>query len=121
MKCWRCKFRLTVNLSRNSTGNKTSAILNQFLSFGFQAYSDTAYTGTKSEVFDDPGLFHLGFMAHSYVWQPDQSGCCATICRNLTIKGWRCKQTTSADAPEPFDVIFIGCGARAAEVEGRCD
>ncbi|RYP76018.1 hypothetical protein DL770_007296 [Monosporascus sp. CRB-9-2] len=77
--------------------------------FAFQAFDEMDYQGSATGLFKAQGHFFLDFNASSYVWQPNGTLCCVTMCRRSTWTGWWCQQRYQPNSSAPFDNIDIGC------------
>lgn len=89
--------------------------------FQFQAFLDPKYLGNASAIITEEGFTDLGMQAHSYVWLPNNTGCCVTFCQNLTYAGgWWCQQRYQQNASGWFERIYIGCGDDASQANSRC-
>ena len=79
--------------------------------FAFQAFSGKEYGGEATEIYTSEGFHDFGFTAKSYVWIPNDSGCCVAFCEDEknTTNRW-CPERFREDASEPFPRLGVLCG-----------
>ncbi|KAK0640630.1 hypothetical protein B0T16DRAFT_379020, partial [Cercophora newfieldiana] len=86
----------------------------------FQAFSQPAYLGTATAVIQEEGFFDIG-QRRSYVWLPDDTGCCVTFCKDkTTATGWWCKARYRTNATGVFSRVYIWCGGIDGVKNGTC-
>ncbi|RYP08786.1 hypothetical protein DL764_001697 [Monosporascus ibericus] len=83
----------TVSATSVSTPPPTPTVFlnNNTEDFAFQAFDDRDYEGRATGLFKAQGHFALEFNVSSYVWQPNGTRCCVTMCRESTWAGWWCQ------------------------------
>ncbi|RYO99993.1 hypothetical protein DL766_000346 [Monosporascus sp. MC13-8B] len=101
----------TVATTSSSSPPPTPTVFlnNNTQDFAFQAFDESGYGGRATGLFKAQGHFDLDFNASSYVWQPNGTHCCVTMCRQFTWVGWWCQPRYQRNSSMPFDNIDIGC------------
>ncbi|RYP72011.1 hypothetical protein DL771_004480 [Monosporascus sp. 5C6A] len=113
----------TVSATSSSSPPPTPTFLNNYTQdFAYQAWDEREYGGRATGLFKTQGHFALDFNASSYVWQPNGTHCCVTMCRQFTWCGWWCQPRYQPNSSAPFDNIDIVCsGEDTLEAsEARC-
>lgn len=91
--------------------------------FAFQGFSDTDYNGNATEIFTEEDGLNFDFGIASYVWAPQNTGCCLTYCMNATdsgMVGWGCTPRKQPKSSDRFRRIFIWCGEKHSEQNAIC-
>ncbi|KAK3937943.1 hypothetical protein QBC46DRAFT_391282 [Diplogelasinospora grovesii] len=87
----------------------------------FQGFSEIDFQGNATTVIQKEGFHDLGLAAKSYVWLPNDTGCCLTFCANKTAAtGWWCEKRSQPKASGLFVRIYIWCGNHANNANETC-
>ncbi|KAL1839366.1 hypothetical protein VTJ49DRAFT_1601 [Mycothermus thermophilus] len=91
----------------------------------FQGYEFANFTGRHTDILTKEDFHDLPFAAISYVWVPNDTGCCITFCASRTDSaGYRCDpiMKNSTDSGKGFPRIHIWCGGwtQAEEMKAKC-
>lgn len=80
--------------------------------FAFQAFSEPLYGGEASDILTSEGFHDLGFEATSYVWVPNDTGCCISFCqtKNDTEFHWCDPRMRDEVEGESFPRLGVLCG-----------
>ena len=100
--------------SASATGSPTSDA-----DFTFQWFEAARYQGEASDLLRQAGRVELGFNASSYVWEPNGTPCCVTLCQQSVWVGWWCQARQQPDASSDFDNVDIGCSGNESEDTSR--
>ncbi|KAI3318468.1 hypothetical protein HD806DRAFT_540083 [Xylariaceae sp. AK1471] len=88
---------------------------NQTQDFAFQPFERRDYKGQVTGPIKIQGPFDLNFNSSSYVWQPNGTHCCVTMCRQSKWVGWWCTARFQPNASASFDNGDIGCTGQETE------
>jgi hypothetical protein len=87
----------------------------------FQAFSSPDYLGAATPIIRALGFHDLNISARSYVWLPDETGCCLTFCANrTTATGWWCQQRFQTQSSGPFQRVYVWCGGNDGVKNETC-
>ena len=91
----------------------------------FQAFSDPDYGGEATDIMTSEGFHDLPFNAFSYVWIPNDSGCCISFCQDKsnTTQFWcdeRFRDKVEGDTGFPRLGVLCGIMFNTGSEEQRC-
>lgn len=77
----------------------------------FQGFSERTYLGNATTIVQEEGFHDFPFPIQSYVWLPDETGCCVTFCQNKTTStGWWCEPRFRPSFEGSFPRLYVWCG-----------
>jgi hypothetical protein len=91
--------------------------------FAFQGFSDPDYGGNATDILSLEDGVNFNFSIASYVWAPQDTGCCLTFCMNATEAGnvgWLCGARKQPKSSDRFRRIFVWCGEVHSEKNAVC-